>query len=82
MRSTEQLLREWRTADRIASTAESLLITQCIAFSEGKAPSPTPEDWDRVRQLRAAANELFGEIMHSVSPGSPGAGPGTSQPLQ
>ena len=82
MRSTDQLLRQWRNAERIAGAAESLLITQCLAYSEGKAPAPTAENWDRVRQLRARANELFGEIMHSVALPAAGSAPGTAQPLQ
>ena len=82
MRSTDQLLQRWRNAERIAAAAESLLITQCLAYCEGKAPAPTAENWDHVRQLRALANELFGEIVHSVAPPVAGSGPGTAQPLQ
>ena len=82
MRSTDQLLQQWRNAERIAAAAESLLITQCLAYSEGKAPAPTAANWEHVRQLRALANDLFGEIMHSVTPPVARGGPGTAQPLQ
>ena len=84
MRSTGQLLQQWRNAERIAAAAEALLITQGLAYSEGKAPAPAPTaaNWEHVRQLRALANELFGEIMHSVTPSVGRGGPGTAQPLQ
>jgi hypothetical protein len=70
MRSTRDLLEQWRLADQAASIAETLITNQTLAYAEGKAKAPTEADWERVRALRALAKELFSLVMQSASRGS------------
>lgn len=74
MRSTQDLIAQWRVAEQIAATAESVLLAQCVAYAQGKGRAPTGDDWEKVAALRLHARELFGEIMLSVS--QPGRAPG------
>lgn len=81
MRSTQELIADWRIAEQIAATAESVLLTQTLAYAQGRAPAPTAGDWERVAALRLHAKERFVEIMLSVSlPASPPSGE-SAQPL-
>lgn len=46
-------------ANRIATTAERTMLDASIRALDGKGEPPTPSEAQRVKRLRAAADDLF-----------------------
>lgn len=57
--SSTDLLQEWRDANRIATAAERAMLNASIRALERKGEPPTQAEAQRVRQLRATADDLF-----------------------
>jgi hypothetical protein len=60
------LFQEWRTADRTASAAEKSLLASSMLAIDGKGEIPQDAERDRVRRLRATANDLFHLAMNEM----------------
>ena len=57
--SSTDLFQEWRVANRVASTAERAMLDAFFRALDGKGEPPSQAEAQRVRRLRAAADELF-----------------------
>ena len=66
MKNPSTQIEAWRLADRIASHAERAIFDAAIASVDGKAPAPTEQEWQGVRNLRELANGLFHGAMQSL----------------
>jgi len=60
------LFQEWRTADRAASAAEKVFMSDSLLAIDGKGAIPSDEERGRVRQMRALANDLFHLAMEEM----------------
>lgn len=61
--SSTDLFQEWRVANRIANTAERATLNASIRALEGKGEPPSQAEVQRVRRLRATADDLFQQAM-------------------
>lgn len=66
-------LRIWRTADKLATTAEKELQRVEARFATGDGPSPTPYSRKRAATLRAEATRLL-RLYQAVETGKTNAG--------
>lgn len=57
--SSTDLLQEWRAANRIATAAERAMLNASLRALERRGEPPSPDEAQRVRRLRAAADDLF-----------------------
>jgi hypothetical protein len=61
--SSTDLFQEWRVASRIATTAERAMLNASIRALDGKGEPPSQAEAQRVRRLRATADDLFQQAM-------------------
>ena len=61
--SSTDLFQEWRVANRIATTAERSMLNASIRALDGKGEPPSQAEAQRVRSLRATADDLFQHAM-------------------
>jgi hypothetical protein len=57
--SSTDLFQEWRVANRVATTAERAVLNASIRALDGQGEPPSQAEAQRVRRLRATADELF-----------------------
>lgn len=57
--SSTDLFQEWRVANRIATAAERAMLNASIQALDGKGEPPSPSEAQRVKRLRATADNLF-----------------------
>jgi hypothetical protein len=57
--SSTDLFQEWRVANRVATTAERQMFNASIRALDGKGEPPSQAEGQRVRSLRATADDLF-----------------------
>jgi hypothetical protein len=59
----ENLFKEWRAADRQAHLLEKALTQASLIALETRGEAPSPQQRDRARRLRQAADDLFALAM-------------------
>jgi hypothetical protein len=65
-RAIEQLLQDWKQAERRAREAELLLYRAYADFTTGKGPAPTEAMKQEATQLRSRARETYNAAMAAV----------------
>lgn len=61
--SSTDLFQEWRIANRIATTAEKAMLNASIRALDGQGEPPSQLEAQRVKRLRATADDLFQRAM-------------------
>ena len=61
------LFYQWRDAANAATNAETALFNASVEYVSGTRPAPSEADWERARQLRARATELFQLALEQVA---------------
>lgn len=61
--TSTDLFHEWRVANRMATAAERSMLHTSIQALEGKGEPPSADEAQRIRRLRAAADDLFQRAM-------------------
>lgn len=57
--TSTDLFQEWRAANRMATAAERAMLHASIQALECKGEPPSANEAQRIRRLRAAADDLF-----------------------
>jgi hypothetical protein len=50
---------QWRSAEAAAHAAERQVFEQAMRFLDGQAEAPSQAQWERCKELRRVANDLF-----------------------